>query len=78
MNSSMFSLDWKNIINGLIVAVGGAVCSALLQILNTPGFDVGTFSWQQVGTVALGAAISYIAKKFFSDQNGNFLGAIRS
>lgn len=76
MNSVMYKINWKDTINGIIVAVGGAVLLFLLDLIKAPGFDFYQIPWSELGRVALLAFGGYIAKKFFSDQSGKFGGVL--
>ena len=61
--SSLFSLDFKDLGKGLLVAAGGAAITAV-----ETSVQAGTFSfhWKQVGSVALAAGLSYLGKNFFT------------
>lgn len=61
--SSLFSLDLKDLGKGLLVAVGGAVISAAQSSLQIGAL---TFNWKTIGSVALAAGLSYLAKNFFT------------
>ena len=61
--SSLFSLDFKDLGKGLLVAIGGAVIAAI-----ETSFQAGvlTFNWKTIGGVALAAGLSYLGKNFFT------------
>ena len=61
--SSLFSLDFKDLGKGLLVAVGGAVIAAIETSVQAGSI---TFSWKTIGGVALAAGLSYLAKNFFT------------
>jgi len=61
--SSLFSLDFKDLGKGLLVAVGGAVIAAVETSIQA---DSLTFSWKTIGGVALAAGLSYLGKNFFT------------
>jgi hypothetical protein len=61
--SPLFSLNFKDIAKGLLVAVGGAVIAAVQASLQAGSF---TFSWKTMGSVALAAGLSYLGKNFFT------------
>ena len=61
--SPLFSIDFKDVGKGLLVAVGGAVVSAIQSSLNAGSL---TFNWAQIGSVALAAGLAYLGKNFFT------------
>lgn len=61
--SKQFSLNLRDAINGLVVAVGGAVVSVLETTITAGSF---TINWKQLGSVALAAGIAYIGKNYFT------------
>jgi len=61
--SSLFSLDFRDLGKGLLVAIGGAVISAAQGSLQTGAL---TFNWKAIGGVAIAAGLSYLAKNFFT------------
>jgi len=69
MESNFFKLNWRDVVNGLIVAVGSAVIGFLGN-----AFDVFALDWAGVGKVALSAAIGYLLKKLFTTADGKVFG----
>ncbi len=63
--SPLFTLDWKDLGKGLLVAVGCAVVAALEATLKMGSL---TFDWKQIGSVALAAGVAYLGKNFFTKQ----------
>jgi hypothetical protein len=61
--SSLFSLDLKDLGKGLLVAVGGAMITAIQTSLQAGTL---TFNWKSIGSVALSAGLSYLSKNFFT------------
>jgi hypothetical protein len=61
--SSLFSLDFKDLAKGLLVAVGGAVIAAINSSIQVGAF---VFNWKTIGGVALAAGVSYLGKNFFT------------
>lgn len=70
--SKIFSLDIRDGIKGLAVAVLSAVLTLILSLLQ----NGGVIDWKQVGVVALTAGLSYILKNFLSDEEGKIAGKI--
>ena len=76
MNSQFLRLNWKNIVNGLVVAVGGAVVGTIGNTISTGGFDIFTYDWSGIGKIAITAGLAYLIKKFFSTEDGKTFGKI--
>lgn len=76
MTSQLYRINWKDFLNGLIVAVGGAVLMFVLDLLKIPGFDYYKIPWDEIGRVALLALGSYLSRKFFSTTDGKLFGKI--
>lgn len=63
VTSSQFTLNIRDVLRGLLIAVLSPVFTVLLTSLNAGAL---TFDWKAIGVVALSAALSYIAKNFFT------------
>lgn len=61
--SNLYTLDFKDLLKGLIVAIGSAVVTTIQTSLQSGSFN---FNWKLIGTVALGAGIAYLSKNFFT------------
>lgn len=61
--SSLFSLNFKDLAKGLLVATGGAVIAAIESSLQAGSLS---FNWRSIGGVALAAGLSYLGKNFFT------------
>ena len=61
-SSKRFTLNGNDFIKGLIMAVGGAAVTLLLDSLNAGSFD---FDWKKIVAGALTAGLTYLAKNFF-------------
>lgn len=72
MKSAFLTIDWKDAIKGLIVAVITAVISALLAILKTGQLPTPA-DWQQIGIIALTAGLSYILKNWLTSSDDKFM-----
>lgn len=70
--SNMFKLNWADIAKGIVMAVIGAILTAVYQQLSVGG-PIDIHAMFIVGELA---GISYLVKNFFSDSNGKVLGAI--
>ncbi len=76
MKSSMFRLNTRDFIKGIVVVIMTAALTLFVQLLQTKGFDLTGADWQQIGTVAVTAAIGYLMKNLVSDENDQVLGKI--
>jgi len=74
--SEYLKLNYKDWINGLVMAVGGAIVGTIEQAISTGGLDVFSFDWSGIGRIAASAAVAYLAKKFFSSPDGKVFGRI--
>lgn len=74
--SSFFTLNRRDLINGLVVAVLGAFLAALQQGLAMHGLDLASYDWKLIVDVSLTAAGAYISKNLFSDKSGSFAGVV--
>lgn len=61
--SNLFSLNLQDLGKGLLVAAGGAVIAAVESSLQIGQFSI---NWKTIGSVALAAGLSYLAKNFFT------------
>ena len=61
--SSLFSLDFKDLGKGLLVAIGGAAIAAIETSISAGSL---TFDWKAIGGVALAAGLSYLVKNLFT------------
>lgn len=63
ITSKKFTLDWKDLIKGLVVSVLSAAIT-VIQI----SIDAGTleFDWKKIATVSISAGLAYLAKNFFT------------
>lgn len=59
--SKLFSLDWRDLGKGLVVAIGGAAITAIQT-----GFSAGGINWHSVINVAIAAGLAYVGKQFFT------------
>ncbi len=70
MKSGLFSLGWKDIAKGFIMAVLGAVVGFIYGIVNTGSFVI---VWVDVWHVAVAASLTYIMKNLFTNSKDQFL-----
>lgn len=78
--STLFSIDIKDVANGLLTAVIGGVLTFAYQLF-TPCLDYVNsgvlcdihINWQAVGIVAVTSGLSYLIKRYGSNEQGEFL-----
>jgi len=68
--SGIFTLNWKDFLKGLVMAVIGA----LIGIIG-PTIESGewVFSWPAIWKMAAGAAFAYIVKNLVTNNNDQLL-----
>lgn len=62
--SEQWSINWRDVGRGAIIAVGMAVLTSLKQVIDAEGVE--GIKLATVGSVALGALITYLALQFGS------------
>lgn len=66
MNESKFlSLNTRDWLRGLVMAVGTPVIGYVLESLNKGSWDI---NWKQAGILALSATCMYLLKNFFTPK----------
>jgi hypothetical protein len=70
MNSSLFTLNSKDWIKGLVVAVLTAVITVVYSTIQT-----GTLvlDWKPISIAAISAALAYITKNLLTNSSDQFL-----
>lgn len=76
MFSSLLSLNYKDLVNGLVIAVISAVGGVLYQAAQAGSLDIFTYDWSSVGKLVLNATIIYLVKKLMTAENGKVFGKI--
>lgn len=71
--SSFLSLNWRDFLRGLLMAVLSAVITFLYEIFQAgpPVFDKDFFV--KMGVVAATALLAYLTKNLFEDSSGTLL-----
>jgi len=79
-NSSLYSLNKSDFINGIITSIFSAVVTALYELVSVGGFSVFTANWGAIAMICINVAgitaVGYIARKFTTDSNGKLMGLI--
>ena len=73
--SNFLSLNTRDFINGLVIAVIGGVVETLHQMLQA-GTALPDINWSALLGVALTVALAYLSKNLMTAKNGKVLGAI--
>ena len=74
--SKLWSINWKDILSGFLVAVIGAVLTSSLEILTALQTDTEYDLMNALKLAGIGAAlagVSYLVKKFATGENNNIL-----
>lgn len=70
MNSQFFSLNTRDFIKGLFVAVFTAVITMLYTSIQAGDF---VFNWKAIGMAALSSGLAYIMKNLLTNSNDEIL-----
>jgi hypothetical protein len=67
--SDLFSLNYKDLLKGLIMAVLTPVLVIIQQSV-----EIGelTFNWKQIVVASIAGAVAYLIKNFFTAPNLNY------
>lgn len=63
VQSKLFSLNWNDVLKGLLMAVITPAIFLIQQAIQNGGF---VFDWQKIGMAAVAGGIAYIIKNFFT------------
>jgi hypothetical protein len=61
--SKLYSINWRDALRGLIIAVGSPVLVAAERIIDAGKMD---FSWKSLVMIGIGGGITYLVKNFFT------------
>lgn len=70
MNSSFLTLNAKDFIKGLVMAVLTAVITLIYTSVQAGNL---TFDWKAIGVAALSSALAYITKNLLTNSNDQIL-----
>ena len=62
-NSNFLSLNWRDIANGLLMAILTPVVVVIQQSLESGIF---VFDWKSIGLASLSGGVAYLVKNFFT------------
>jgi len=64
--SKLYSINWRDAIRGLIIAVGSPVLVAIERTIDAGKMD---FSWKSLVMIGIGAGCTYLVKNFFTSAD---------
>lgn len=70
MNSTFLSLNWLDLLKGLLVAVLGAILTGVYQALQAGTIQFIWLFWQPILFTGLSAGIAYLIKNFLTNSTG--------
>ena len=70
--SNLGTLNWKDLVKGLAVAVIMAILTIAYEEVATEG----AFNWKKIGIAAFGAGLAYLIKNLGTNFEGKLLGKI--
>lgn len=78
--NGLYTIQVRDIILGIIVAVFSAAGISVIGIFQTQGFDVFSADWSYISKLAVnggfGGFIGYVSKNWLSNSKGEFLGKV--
>ena len=70
MNSNFLNLNWLDLLKGSLVAIIGAILTAVYQAIQAGAFSFTWVFWQPIVLAGVGAGLAYLIKNFFSNSSG--------
>lgn len=70
MNSAFLTLNSKDFLKGLVIAVLTAVITIIYTSVQAGSLD---FDWKAIGVTALSSALAYIMKNLFTNNSDQLL-----
>ena len=70
MNSNFLNLNWLDLLKGSLVAIIGAILTAVYQAIQAGAFSFTWAFWQPIVLAGVGAGLAYLIKNFFSNSSG--------
>lgn len=72
MNSSdFFKLNWRDLVNGLLMSVSMAMIVAFQKLFDASGFNISLEDMKSVLGWGISAGLIYLVKNVFTDRNGD-------
>lgn len=76
LTSKLFSLAGQDWLKSFLTAAFVAVLTSLYAAAQAPDFSFALINWHLVLQVAITAGVGDLLRRFGTDANGKFLGAI--
>lgn len=70
--ASLLSINWRDAAYSVLMAFLGALIAGVEQLINNGHIPTTWVELKPVVITAIGSAVAYIAKNFFSNSAGNF------
>lgn len=70
--SKFMTLGWKDLIKGFIVAILGALITAVYQAIQAGAIEWTWVFWQPIVYTSIGAGLAYLIKNFFTNSEDKF------
>lgn len=64
ITSKQYTINWRDLLRGLLITVSGAVIITLIQAFNQGGFR--TINWDNVINTGISSGLAYLLKNFFT------------
>jgi len=71
-NSKLLSLNSRDFLHGLFMAVGGTVVTAIYKVVQIGSFPCTWADWKPIVLAGLGSGLLYLTKKIFNNSEGDF------
>lgn len=72
--SNLFTIDIKDVANGLFVAVSGGILGAIYSaFVNAGTYDKFYIDWHVVLFAGVMSGLAYLNKRYFSNDNGDIM-----
>lgn len=74
MKTKFMTLNWKEVLGGLLYAVVGGAIFQLVNIVNAmTSLAVDQIDWTVIVKAGIAAGLTYILQHFFTNSKGQFL-----
>lgn len=68
--SKLFSLNWRDFLKGLLLAILSSVVTFLYQVIQT-GITFDAEFFKSVGVIAVTTLLAYLSKNLFENSSGD-------
>jgi hypothetical protein len=70
--SKLFSLNWKDLLKGVVVTIFTTLTTSLIDILDTLSFPTNE-QWKHILVAGLAAGSAYLLKNFMTNSEGHMM-----